>query len=131
MECIFCKIVNKEIPAEIIYEDEFSVAFLDLYPACEGQVLVIPKKHYEYIFTMPDEDYRKLMDSAKKVANILDEKIKPTRTCLVIEGFEVPHVHVKLYPVKKGYLNIKPGEKASEEYLKKFGALLRGENNES
>ena len=54
--CIFCQIVNGKIPAEKIYEDNNTLAFLDINPLCRGHVLVIPKKHYENIFDLPSKE---------------------------------------------------------------------------
>ena len=116
-DCIFCKIVNKEIPARIVYEDEKYLAFLDINPTHEGQTLVIPKKHYKYVFDMPDEELKELAVVAKKVARAIDKAIKPVRTCVVIEGFLVPHVHVRLHPTKEPVLEFKPLPKPTDEEL--------------
>ena len=56
MDCIFCKIVNGEIPCYRVYEDEFVLAFLDINPVSAGHTLVIPKKHYENIYDISEED---------------------------------------------------------------------------
>jgi histidine triad (HIT) family protein len=63
-DCIFCKIINKEIPAEIVYEDETVVAFLDIRPTTKGHTLVIPKTHHEDILNTPDDV---LSDLARKI----------------------------------------------------------------
>ncbi len=125
-DCVFCRIVRHEVPAAVIYEDDDFIAFLDINPACEGQSLVIPKKHYEYAFDMNDHNYEKLLVTAKHVAKLLDKALKPKRTCLVIEGFDVPHVHVKLYPVKEGFLKLYPTKKATKEELEKLSDKIRG-----
>ncbi len=66
--CIFCKIARKEIPAEIFYEDEFSVAMLDINPVNIGHTLLLSKEHYENIFDLPDELLAKLSVNAKRLA---------------------------------------------------------------
>ncbi len=87
VECVFCKIIKKEIPANIIYEDSKHLAFLDNHPNRKGQSLVIPKKHYSgYSFEMPDKDFVELMVRAKKVGLLIDKALKTERTCLVLEG---------------------------------------------
>ena len=116
-DCIFCKIVNKEIPSKIVYEDEDTLAFLDINPMHEGQTLVIPKKHYDYVFDMPDDELCRLFKASKKVVRAIDKALKPVRTCVVIEGFLVPHVHVRLHPTKEPRLEFKPLPKPSDEEL--------------
>ena len=66
--CIFCKIVRGEIPSEKIYEDDWSLAFLDINPVNAGHALVIPKDHFENIYTTPDEALARLSLVTKKVA---------------------------------------------------------------
>jgi histidine triad (HIT) family protein len=99
MSTIFTKIINKEIPGSFIYEDDVCAVFMDAFPAIPGQVLVVPKEEVEYAFDLPDETYLHLCAVAKLVAKALDSVFQTERTCLVIEGFEVPHVHMKLYPM--------------------------------
>ena len=55
MDCLFCKIIKKEIPSEIIYEDEDILAFLDINPTTNGDTLIIPKTHYQDVFQVPDD----------------------------------------------------------------------------
>ncbi len=98
MNDIFDKIITGEIPAQFVYEDEVCVVIMDKFPVVTGQVLIIPKKHVDYAFDLDDETYQHLLSVAKRVAKALDTTYKTLRTCLTIEGFEVPHVHIKLYP---------------------------------
>ncbi len=116
-ECIFCKIVKGEIPSKKVYEDEDVLAFLDINPMHEGQTLVIPKKHYDYVFDMPDGELCKLFKASKKVARAIDRALNPVRTCVVVEGFLVPHVHVRLHPTKEPRLEFKPLPKPSDAEL--------------
>jgi histidine triad (HIT) family protein len=94
--CIFCKIVNKEIPAEIVYEDELFVAFMDIKPKAVGHVLVIPKDHFRWVWDVPEAG--KYFEVAKKIA--LAQK-KAFGTDIVqsrIIGEEVPHAHIWVFP---------------------------------
>jgi histidine triad (HIT) family protein len=100
MSSIFTKIINREIPGQFIYEDEFCVAILDKYPAVKGQSLVIPKKDIDYAFDLDDDSYIHLFQIAKKIAKASDRALGAVRTCLVVEGFDVPHVHIKIYPMQ-------------------------------
>jgi len=67
-ECIFCKIVKREIPASIVYEDDVSLAFLDIKPVNPGHTLLIPKEHYKNLYEMPDELLSKTGPNTKKIA---------------------------------------------------------------
>lgn len=98
MSTIFTKIINREIPGQFIYEDELCVAFMDAFPSIAGQSLVVLKREVDYAFAMNDEEYTHLFAIAKKIALASDKAFNAKRTCLVVEGFEVPHVHIKLYP---------------------------------
>jgi len=100
-DCIFCKIVAKEAPAHIVWEDDAHVAFLSIFPNTEGVTVVIPKEHKEsYAFNLEDEELSALMVATKRVAKILDGGLENVGcTAMVFEGFGVDHVHAKLYPM--------------------------------
>jgi histidine triad (HIT) family protein len=115
---IFEKIINKEIPAVFAYEDEQVVAIMDKFPAIDGQVLVIPKKPTDYVFDMEDPDYEYLFKIAQKIGKSMHNAFNAKRVCMLVEGFHVPHVHVKMYPVKEGEkLEIHMGDEKSDEIL--------------
>jgi diadenosine tetraphosphate (Ap4A) HIT family hydrolase len=99
--CIFCKIVRGELPSHKVWEDEHYYAFLNIYPNCEGEALVVPKEHLDsYIFALPDDAVNGLMKAAKTVAHKIDAAFSDVgRTAVVFEGFGVNHVHAKLYPL--------------------------------
>jgi histidine triad (HIT) family protein len=122
---IFEKIIDGEIPSAKIYEDDICMSILDKFPNTEGQVLVIPKKPVDYIFDLDNETYNHIFLIAKKIGSALDKVIDPKRTCIVVEGFEVPHVHIKLYPVKNTSLSLSPGEEASDEDLAQLAEKLK------
>lgn len=98
-ETIFSKIIRREIPAVFVYEDDKCVVIMDKFPSTKGQTLVIPKIEVDYLFDLDDATYQHIFKIAKQVAKASDEALKPKRTCLAVEGFEVPHVHIKIYPV--------------------------------
>lgn len=118
---LFTKIIKREIPAHFVYEDEHCVAILDKFPAVKGQSLVIPKKEVDYAFDLDDDTYLHLFKTAKLIARASDKAFAAVRTCLVVEGFEVPHVHIKIFPMQDTATalgNILPhGSEASEEEL--------------
>jgi len=104
MDCIFCKIITKEIPAKILYEDDDSISFLDAFPVAKGHTLVIPKKHFTKIQDMPPDLNQKLFDSVHKMINKVDALEGSTLVAVhngKESGQEVPHVHVHLIPRSK------------------------------
>ncbi len=101
MDCIFCKIVNREIKSRLIMESKNSVAFLDAFPVTKGHTLVIPKTHYGKIQDMTQDDSTDLFRVVCEVVPKID-KITGS-TLLAIHngkesGQEIPHVHVHLIP---------------------------------
>jgi len=119
---IFSQIIDREIPAHFLYEDEYCVAILDKFPTVKGQSLVIPKHEIDYAFDLDDDTYIHLFKVAKKVGQASDRALDAQRTCLVVEGFDVPHVHIKIYPLREEDkplgAKIAMGEEANEEELK-------------
>jgi len=101
-ECIFCKIASGSVEAKKVWEDEKYLAFLDLEPITEGHLLLIPKKHSDYIFDLAEDEYRNLFDIAKKIAGPLKEAMRAKRVGIIVEGFGVPHVHIHLVPINLG-----------------------------
>jgi histidine triad (HIT) family protein len=98
-DSIFTKIIKGEIPCHKIYEDDLTLAFLDIHPIQPGHTLVISKKQVEFVWDLPDEDYGAVMATAKKVANRLRVVFPDkSRVALLIEGLDVAHAHLKLYP---------------------------------
>ncbi len=99
-KCIFCKIANGKIPSVKIWEDKKHIAILDIHPNVEGMTLVLTKRHYDSDATdMPNKDYIDLMIAAKKIAKLLEKKLRVKRVSIVMEGMGINHVHLKLYPL--------------------------------
>ena len=96
---LFSKIVNGDMPAYRVAEDESHLAFLDIYPLAYGHVLVIPKKQIDYIFDMDYDEYLALFRFAKKVAKAMDDVVFCERIGIAVIGLEVPHVHIHLVPL--------------------------------
>ncbi len=122
-DCIFCKIAAGEIPCVKIWEDEKFMAFLDITPAAKGQTLVIPKEHISSnIYQAEDSKISEAMSAAKKVSKVLESGLEAERVITVIEGLEVDHLHIKLYPYSKekyegyrGYISTEGEEKSVAE----------------
>ena len=101
-ECIFCKIGSGEIPAEIIWEDDNFIAFLDINPSAHGMTLVVPKKHLSsYVFNNEEKEIAEVMSASKKVSKMLENYFDVDRVAVIFEGLQVDHLHVKIYPLRK------------------------------
>lgn len=125
---IFEKIINREIPAVFVYEDEKAVAIMDKFPAVSGQVLIIPKKPVDYVFDLDEENYSYLFKLAKKIGPAMHKALGAKRVCMLVEGFHVPHVHIKMYPVREGEkLEIHMGDEVSDEILKDQAKKIKSE----
>ena len=98
-DCIFCKIVGREIPTHIIKEDENVLVFLDVNPVNPGHLLIIPKVHIESVFNMPDEQYKNIFETAKALSTPLQNAMQSRKIGIAVEGFGVPHAHVHLVPL--------------------------------
>jgi len=102
-DCIFCKIVNGEIPSYKVYEDENVLAFLDISQLTKGHTLLIPKKHNENLFDLPKETAEKLFSVVPKISNSLKSQLHIEDMNLVCNsgkkaGQEVFHLHLHLIP---------------------------------
>lgn len=100
MPSLFTRIVQGEIPAYKVAEDDNYLAFLDIFPVAKGHVLVIPKKEVDYLFDLDDELYTGLQLFAKKVAAGLKEAIPCLKVGVMVLGLEVPHAHIHLVPMQ-------------------------------
>jgi len=96
MDCIFCKIVNKEIPAQVVYEDDNFMAFLDVRPLNLGHTLVIPKKHYRWVWDV--DNVGEYYEVVAKIARAMKKVLNTEYVVSLVFGEEVPHAHVWLVP---------------------------------
>ena len=99
MASIFSRIVNGELPAYILAEDDLHIAILDINPLVQGHVLVFPKQEVDYLFDLDHESYHALMEFTKGIAIRLRELVPCTRIGVSVIGLEVPHVHIHLIPI--------------------------------
>lgn len=103
MECLFCKIARKEIGAEIIYEDENTIAFLDIHPRAPGHTVIIPKKHAGNILDLEDALIALTFLTVKRVSDILNTSLNPDGFTIGINhgrisGQAVDHLHIHVMP---------------------------------
>lgn len=95
-DCLFCKIIAKEIPAEVVYEDANFLAFLDIRPLAPGHVLVIPKQHYRFVWDVPEAG--RYFEVAKKIALAQKKAFDARLVQAKVVGEEVPHAHIGVFP---------------------------------
>lgn len=144
-ETIFDKLIRREIPSYIVWEDADRIAFLTPFPNTPGFTVVIPKVNPgDYVFALDDAAYSKLMLATKHVANLLEKALGTSRVALVFEGTGVAHVHAKLIPLHgdlasqtdvwsdhtdfteqyKGYITTAEGPKMDDDRLKEIQAKM-------
>ncbi len=99
-QSIFTKIINGDIPCHKVYEDDKTLAFLDIHPIQTGQVLVVPKKQVDFIWNLEHDDYLALMATVQKVGQRLQEMYpEAARIGVMVQGLDVDnHAHVKVFP---------------------------------
>lgn len=99
MPSIFTRIIEREIPAHILHEDDDFLAFLDVRPIREGHTLVVPKTEIDDVFDLSDPLLGALLPFARPVARAIQDVTKATRVGMAVIGLEVPHAHVHLVPI--------------------------------
>lgn len=102
-DSIFTKIINGEIPAHRIYEDDDFIVFLDVHPLTAGHTLVVPKVQVDHLWELDELTYQNLFALVRRVGTHLKATLAPPRVGVVVEGFGVPHVHVHLIPMQDGH----------------------------
>ena len=109
MDCLFCKIINEEIPSLKIYENDYVLAFLDINPDSDGHTLIIPKKHYKDIDDIDEFTINEIFKAAKIIKKLLTEKLNCMGFSLVQNNGdvqEIKHYHLHIKPYYKDKKNI-------------------------
>lgn len=131
-DTIFAQIARKEAPAFVIYEDDTTMAFLDIFPQFYGQTIVIPKQPTTSKYSEADTKILEdVVAAGQKVAKLLEGKLDGVLRCLVvIEGFDVDYLHIKLYPAglqhKGQQVVLTEPERAPDAELKQLQKLILG-----
>lgn len=110
MDCIFCKIINGDIPCYKLYEDDNVLVFLDVNPKENGHTLVIPKKHILDLTTIDNETLLHIINTGKEISNLLKEK-------LGINGFSLMQNNGNCQEVKHFHLHIIPSYEDNQELI--------------
>lgn len=95
---IFTRIINGDLPSHKVYEDDTTLAFLDVHPTQPGHTLVIPKKQVEFIWNLDTADYDQLMRSVQTIGRHIRDVLGVPYVGVKVEGVDVPHAHVHLIP---------------------------------
>ena len=98
---IFSKIIQGDIPAYKIAENDLFIAFLDIFPLQKGHVLVVPKIEVDKVFDLPDNYLSELLVFAKPIAKAIEDSFPCNRIGMVTVGLEVPHAHLHLIPINQ------------------------------
>lgn len=134
-DCIFCKLANGEIPTNTLYEDEMVRVIFDLGPAADGHVLVLPKEHFDDIFSLDEKYAAHIFTVASKVAKALRDELDCEGMNIVqnngeVAGQTVFHFHMHIIPRRKGdgvNISWKPGklnEELAKNLIKKLSEKL-------
>jgi len=127
-ETIFTKIIRGDIPCHKVYEDERTFAFLDIHPVQPGMVLVVTKTPAETFLELSEQDAAALWSTVRRVGELLRQAYPAKKRIAVqIEGLDVPHVHVKLFPIDSGqeFRAEPPSAEPDHEELARVAKKLR------
>lgn len=126
MPTLFTKIINGEIPAYKVAENDNFLAFLDIRPNVKGHTLCIPKKEVNKIFDLDEETYLELMAFSRKVAKGIEKAVPCKRVGVAVVGLEVPHVHVHLIPLNSmSDMNFAQKQDLSEEEFEQIAKDIK------
>jgi histidine triad (HIT) family protein len=119
MKTIFEKIIDREIPADIVYEDDISMAFLDINPVTKGHTLLISKQPYPWMTDVPDQEIAHVFSVAKKIMIIMKNEFRCDFVQVGVVGTDVPHFHIHLIPrsIQEDKSHIPPDMRHHEPYI--------------
>lgn len=127
-DCIFCKIVEGQIPSYKVYDGEDFMAFLDIRPLTKGNSLIIPKKHHVWVYDV--DNFGEYFEVARKVGFATQEAFNADWLCFLTLGLEVPHAHIRVIPrykndLHKEVVDLSKIEKFSEEEMKNIAEKIK------
>ncbi len=123
-DCIFCKIVKGDLPSYKIYEDTDFLAFLDVYPRTLGHTLVIPKKHYRWVYDVPN--FKDYWGAVHTVTGAMQKALSPSFVTYVTHGLQVPHAHIHVLPRGKDETTFVPDTKTfSKEKMQEVADKIK------
>lgn len=110
MSTVFTKIINEEIPARFVYEDDETVAFLTIEPMTQGHTLVVPREEIDQWQDVDSEVFGRIMAVAQLIGKAVCQAFNTERAGVIIAGLEVPHLHIHVFPARDlsdfGFANV-------------------------
>ena len=133
INCIFCKIIDKEIPSNIVFENDLNLAFLDISPISKGHMIIIPKNHYSTLEDIPDHELAETFKIVKKISMRIHQKLQINGYNILQNNFaaagqEINHFHVHIIPRSSNDEKIRlktPRNQASDEELNEVLGKLK------
>jgi histidine triad (HIT) family protein len=123
--CIFCKIVKGDIPCAKVFEDKDFLAFLDIGPINKGHVLLIPKKHYRWLWDLPLIESKEALPICQKLSKAVQKSTSCDLVVMTVVGDAVPHAHIHLIPkFHDDGLKFWPAGKYGEGEMEAFRAKI-------
>jgi histidine triad (HIT) family protein len=131
-ECVFCKIVKKEVSSAVVYEDDKHLVFMDIAPMEQGHILVITKKHYVNLSDIPPKEFGELMSEIPRIAKaVLKATGAPSYKLVVNNGREagqvIDHVHAHIIPFSSTNANVRYRGRPKGEELKAMAEKIKQE----
>ena len=132
-DCIFCKIVEKEIPSKILYQNNETIAFLDIFPISQGHTIVVPKRHYTNLETIPINLLYKIMETVKITSNLIYKNLNIDGYNILQNNYKaagqvINHFHIHIIPRSNADGKFKlliPREQAAEEELNQTLKIIK------
>lgn len=136
-DCIFCKLIEKEIPSNILFENNDTMAFLDIFPISQGHTIVIPKKHHTNLETIPINDLHEVIGTVKIVSNLIYKNLNIDGYNILQNNYKaagqiINHFHIHIIPrsIADGKFKLLiPREQVPEEELNQTLKIIRGSKN--
>lgn len=125
-DCIFCKIIEGKIPCYKVYEDNNFLGFLDIMPLNPGNTLLIPKKHYRWVYDIPN--FGVYWEVARKISQTIAKALNATSINFLTVGEEVSHAHIRIIPRYEndgGVLDLKNFKKIAPEEMKRIAEKIK------
>jgi histidine triad (HIT) family protein len=132
MMCLFCQMVEGKMPSYVVYEDEHTLAFLDIAPVADGHVLLVPKHHEQFVEDLPEEAYNALFSSLKKLIKPVQAAFDAPACNVGINngpnaGQIIPHVHIHIIPRPRAGRGVNRFKPRSKGYFEEIAEKIRKE----
>jgi histidine triad (HIT) family protein len=130
--CLFCQIIEDKMPSYVVYEDEHTLAFLDIAPVADGHVLLVPKHHEQFVEDLPEEAYNALFSSLKKLIKPVQAAFDAPACNVGINngpnaGQIIPHVHIHIIPRPRSGRGVNRFKPRSKGYFEEIAEKIRKE----